>query len=96
MSPSPAWSLTKLADHLVRKGMVEDIIHEDSGRFSVRRLLRAIESWKITAPGYLHLDGTDQETHEVEAFLIRRYIAWRNRHAQDQALRELLKRAKVA
>jgi hypothetical protein len=28
--------------------------------------------------------------------MIRRYIAWRNRNAQDQALRELVNRAKVA
>jgi len=30
------------------------------------------------------------------AFLIRRYIAWRNRHAQDRMLREVVKRAEVA
>jgi hypothetical protein len=30
------------------------------------------------------------------AFLIRRYIAWRNRHAQDRMLREVVKRANVA
>jgi len=28
--------------------------------------------------------------------MIRRYIAWRNRHADDGALRELGKRANVA
>jgi hypothetical protein len=28
--------------------------------------------------------------------MIRRYIAWRNRHADDIALRELVKRANVA
>jgi hypothetical protein len=32
------WSLTKLADHLARRGVVEDISHEDSGRSSVRRV----------------------------------------------------------
>ena len=31
-----------------------------------------------------------------QARMIRRYIAWRNRHAHDQALRELVKRANVA
>jgi hypothetical protein len=30
------------------------------------------------------------------AFLIRRYIAWRNRHAQDRMLRAAVKRANVA
>jgi hypothetical protein len=28
--------------------------------------------------------------------MIRRYIAWRNRHAHDQQLLELVKRANVA
>jgi transposase len=42
------------------------------------------------------LDGTDHESHEAQAFLIRRYIAWRNRHAQDRMLREVVKRADVA
>jgi hypothetical protein len=28
--------------------------------------------------------------------LIRRYIAWRNRHAQDRMLREVVKHANVA
>jgi hypothetical protein len=28
--------------------------------------------------------------------MIRRYIAWRNRHAEDARLREVVKRAKVA
>jgi hypothetical protein len=28
--------------------------------------------------------------------MIRRYIAWRNRNAQDRALTELIKRANVA
>jgi hypothetical protein len=33
---------------------------------------------------------------EAQAFLIRRYIAWRNRHAQDRMLREVVKRTNVA
>ncbi|MCA1844792.1 MAG: hypothetical protein LC792_16675 [Actinobacteria bacterium] len=35
------------------------------------------------------LDGTDHVSHEAHARLIRRYIAWRNRTAQDKALREM-------
>jgi hypothetical protein len=42
------------------------------------------------------LDGTDHESHEAQACLIRRHIAWRNRHAQDRMLREVVKRANVA
>ena len=57
--------------------------------------LNRIEA-QFTALRYFCLDGTDHESHEAQAFLIRRYIAWRNRHAQDEALRELVKRANVA
>ena len=42
------------------------------------------------------VDGTDHPSHEEQARMIRRYIAWRNRHAHDEALRELVKRANVA
>jgi hypothetical protein len=42
------------------------------------------------------LDGTDHESHEAQAFSIRRYIAWRNQHAQDRMLREVVERANVA
>ena len=48
--PFSTWSLTKLADHLVRKGVVEDISHE-----GLRALLReegvsfqAIKTWKTS------------------------------------------------
>ena len=37
------------------------------------------------------LDGTDRESHEARAFLIRRCIAWRNRHAQNRRQREVVK-----
>jgi transposase len=57
--------------------------------------LNRIEA-QFTALRYFCLDGTDHESHEAQAFLIRRYIAWRNRHAQDKVLRELVKRANVA
>jgi transposase len=45
---------------------------------------------------YFCLDGTDHPTHHAQASMIRRYIAWRNRHAHDERLRELVKRANVA
>jgi transposase len=45
---------------------------------------------------YFCLDGTDHPTHYAQASMIRRYIAWRNRHAHDQQLLELVKRANVA
>ena len=57
--------------------------------------LNRIEA-QFTALRYFALDGTDHPSHEEQGRMIRRYIAWRNRHAQDQALTELVKRANVA
>jgi transposase len=57
--------------------------------------LNRIEA-QFQALRYFALDGTDHESHEAQARMIRRYIAWRNRNAQDKALRELVKRANVA
>ena len=57
--------------------------------------LNRIEA-QFTALRYFALDGTDHESHRAQARMIRRYIAWRNRHADDTALRELVKRANVA
>ena len=57
--------------------------------------LNRIEA-QFTALRYFALDGTDHETHRVQARMIRRYIAWRNRHANDETLCALVKRANVA
>jgi len=57
--------------------------------------LNRIEA-QFTALRYFCLDGTDHESHQAQAQLIRRYIAWRNRNARDESLRELVKRANVA
>ena len=45
---------------------------------------------------YSALDGTDHRSHEEQNGMIRRYIVWRNRHAHDEALRAISKRANVA
>ena len=45
---------------------------------------------------YFALDGTDHASHEEQNSMIRRYIAWRNRHTDDEALRVISMRAKVA
>ena len=57
--------------------------------------LNRIEA-QFQALRYFALDGTDHRSHEEQNSMIRRYIAWRNRHAQDEQLRELVKRANVA
>ena len=57
--------------------------------------LNRIEA-QFTALRYFCLDGTDHPSHEAQAQTIRRYLAWRNRHAAHRALAGVAKRAKVA
>lgn len=64
--------------------------------------LNRIEA-QFTALRYFALDGTDHHSHAEQALMIRRYIAWRNRHAathtQLQKIvtnAQTIKRAKVA
>ena len=57
--------------------------------------LNRIEA-QFQALRYFALDGTDHPSHHEQARMIRRYIAWRNRNAHDQDLRDLIKRANVA
>ncbi len=57
--------------------------------------LNRIEA-QFQALRYFTLDGTDHASHEEQNSMIRRYIIWRNQHAQDETLRELVKRANVA
>jgi transposase len=45
---------------------------------------------------YFTLDGTDHASHKEQGSMIRRYIAWRNRHAHDERIREIVNRANVA
>ena len=51
---------------------------------------------QFTALRYFTLDGTDHRSHEEQNSMIRRYIAWRNRHKDNEALRDISIRAKVA
>lgn len=44
---------------------------------------------------YFCVDGTDHASHAEQASIIRRYIRWRNRNVADQALNEIVNRAKV-
>ncbi|MCQ4138241.1 IS630 family transposase [Rhodococcus rhodochrous] len=57
--------------------------------------LNRIEA-QFTALRYFALDGTDHGSHREQASMIRRYIIWRNKHAEDQQLREIVDRANVA
>lgn len=41
-------------------------------------------------------DGTDHPSHKEQGSMIRRYIIWRNKHARDERLREVVNRANVA
>ena len=57
--------------------------------------LNRIEA-QFTALRYFALDGTDHPSHKQQASMIRRYIAWRNRHKDNRRLREIVNKAKVA
>ncbi|WP_326752458.1 IS630 family transposase [Streptomyces hirsutus] len=57
--------------------------------------LNRIEA-QFTALCYFTLDGTDHTGHKEQGSLIRCYIIWRNRHADDQRLRAVVARANVA
>jgi transposase len=57
--------------------------------------LNRIEA-QFTALRYFTLDGTDHASHKEQGSMIRRYIIWRNRHADDQRLRAVVNRANVA
>jgi transposase len=57
--------------------------------------LNRIEA-QFKALRYFTLDGTDHPDHATQARLIRRYIAWRNHHANDTKLRAVLNTANVA
>lgn len=54
--------------------------------------LNRIEA-QFTALRYFALDGTDHPSHREQASMIRRYIAWRNRHITDPKLRKVIRRA---
>ena len=57
--------------------------------------LNRIEA-QFQALRYFTLDGTDHNSHQEQASMIRRYIRWRNRNANDRALTEIINRANVA
>jgi transposase len=51
---------------------------------------------QFTALRYFTLDGTDHRSHDEQNSMIRRYIAWRNRHQDNEELRDISMRANVA
>jgi hypothetical protein len=57
--------------------------------------LNRIEA-QFTALRYFTLDGTDHADHKEQGSMIRRYIIWRNRHADDRRLRAVVTKASVA
>jgi len=51
---------------------------------------------QFTALREFTLNGTDHATHREQNSMIRRYIAWRNRHTADPRLRRIVTRASAA
>ena len=58
--------------------------------------MNRISEAQFTALRYFTLDGTDHAGHKEQGSMIRRYLIWRNRHADDQRLCTIVERAKVA
>lgn len=62
----------------------------------------ATATWKtirhhpLTTLRYFALDGTDHTSHKEQGSTIRRYIIWRNKHAADERLREVINKANIA
>jgi len=50
----------------------------------------------FTALRYFALNGTDHRSHDEQNSMIRRYLAWCNRHTDNAELRAISLRAKVA
>ena len=50
----------------------------------------------FTALRHFALNGTDHRNHDEQNSMIRRYIAWRNRHQDNEELRDISMRANVA
>ncbi|WP_156055974.1 helix-turn-helix domain-containing protein [Streptosporangium roseum] len=57
--------------------------------------LNRIEA-QFTALRYFALDGTDHANHKEQGSMIRRYMIWRSRHADDRRLRAVVAKANVA
>ncbi|MBE1587327.1 transposase [Nonomuraea angiospora] len=60
------------------------------------RIAFVLDNCQFTALRYFTLDGTDRATHKEQGSMIRRYIIWRNQHATDERLREVVAKANVA
>ncbi len=60
------------------------------------QLILAQQEAQFTELRYFTLDGTGHASHREQGSMIRRYIAWRNRHAGDTRLRQIIARANVA
>jgi hypothetical protein len=67
-----------------------DRLHPD------QQLLAQSYRGQFTALRYFTLDGTDHADHKQQGSMIRRYIIWRNHHADDRRLRTVVDRANVA
>lgn len=63
--------------------------------------IRYYSSWlnhielQFTGLCFFALDGTDHRSHREQGSMILRYIAWRNHHATDPALRKVVRRASL-
>ncbi|GAA2563635.1 hypothetical protein GCM10010295_62240 [Streptomyces intermedius] len=61
-----------------------------------QQLLAQPDRGPVHGLALLALDGTDHPSHKAQGSMVRRYIIWRNKHAADDRLREVVTRANVA
>jgi hypothetical protein len=84
----------------VRLGLVLDnysphLSTRDHPRIGKWAAANSIEA-QFTALRSFAEDGTDHASHDEQASMIRRYIAWRNHNTRDRRLGKIVNRANVA
>ncbi|MDK9501309.1 IS630 family transposase [Streptomyces katrae] len=87
---SPHLTTKRSGDGLGRGQQCRDRLHPDEF------ILAQPHRGQSTALRYFTLDGTDHTSHKEQGSMIRRYIIWRNRHANDNHLRKIVAKANVA
>jgi hypothetical protein len=79
---------------------IREIDDDEGNRLlrTIRRSAGSVVTWRRaqTALRSLALDGADHASHKEQGSMIRRHIIWRNRHADDTRLPQVVARASLA
>jgi hypothetical protein len=101
------WKASADPDYAAKKARVDHLYAVADGEAAAASNVEiaytpANSSWmnrlecQFTALREFTLNGTGHATHREQGSMIRRYIAWRNRHIADPRLRRIVKRASAA